>query len=682
MIFVNYLTIVSVSILLFLNSVSVFAVEQAPVEKTPTDKTSAPIIKKSEEFEKPNRVILVIWDGLRPDVINQTNTPNLYKLKTTGSYFDDHHSSFPSITMNNANSFATGSYSGNTGFYGNRIWRTGVTNANSAQLFNVEEYNALQSLDEQTEGKPLMYLDSILQVARKNGLKTAQIGKEGAALIQDSNKATDENIVLTENKIYPDAFLKKLQDKKYILPNKFMLPASKNKDSHIFEKANVSELTALSNTIPLANLADPSKPAQPLETKTNEYLMAIYIREVLNNYKPDISVLWLSEPDSTAHSYGPGTPAYYQALKNQDQLLGSLIFSLGKMNLLKTTNIIVASDHSMSSVSGDLTIFPLRAISNGAIGEINNSGFSTSGSIRVAALLNKAGFNAYDGKGCVYNPGMSGILEDRTLVEKINIDKTGKICNNGPGALYTARSYKLPEKLAQDDVIVTNNGASAYIYVPSKNEEIVKKLVRFFQSRLEFDSIFIDPNYGDLPGTLSLKKVFFYDEVQQRHPDILVSLSYDENQSIGGLKGITYSTSENSRGAHGGLSPIDIHNVLIANGPDFKQQYQDHLPSANVDVPVTIAKLFDLPFENRSGRVLFESLLGSDVNVKDYDVKYQQIQPTRAAKDLSFVRLDSTAQQREYYTDRDKYTLVLNTKELSYKDKKYVYIDSGKATRY
>ncbi len=676
MIFVNYLTIVSILIFIFFNPISTIAAEDMKSSEVPA-------AKKPDEFSKANKVILIVWDGLRPDVITKENTPNLYQLKTSGAYFSDHHSSFPSITMNNANSFATGSYSGSTGFFGNKIWRPDEANIpNSQQPVNVEHYDVLKSLDNQVGGKPLMYLDSILQVAHKNGFKTAQVGKEGSVLIQNGNKDSDNSIILTENKIFPEQFLKKLQAKKYILPDKFMMPGAAGKNSNIFKQAKTVELTGISNIIPLANLSDPSKVSKPLEAQFNEYMLAIYIREVLNNHKPDISILWFSEPDSTSHAYGPGTIPYYQALKKQDQLLGSLIFSLGKLDTLKTTNLIVTSDHSMSSVSGDVNIFPLRQITNGIIGDVNSNGFSTSGSIRIADLLTKAGFSAYDGRGCYYNPGMNGILKDRTLVEKINIDKSGKVCNNGVGALYTSRGYKIPEKLGPEDIIVANNGASAYIYVPSKDENLVKKLVRFFQSRMEFDGIFIDPTYGDLPGTLSLKKVFLYDEVQQRHPDIVVSLTYDDTQSINGLKGITYTTSDNARGGHGSLSPIDLHNVLIAAGPDFKQQYQDYLPTANVDVPVTIAKLFDLPFENRSGRVLYESLMGSEVTPKDYEIKHQQIQPTHSATDLAFVRLDSTGQQREYYVDRDKYTFVLNTKELTYQNKKYTYIDSGKAVRY
>ena len=71
-----------------------------------------------------NRIILFVWDGLRADVISKEHTPNLYKLAKLGTNFTDHHSSYPTVTMNNANSLATGNYSGQTGFYGNRIWRS------------------------------------------------------------------------------------------------------------------------------------------------------------------------------------------------------------------------------------------------------------------------------------------------------------------------------------------------------------------------------------------------------------------------------------------------------------------------------------------------------------------------------------------------------------------------------
>ena len=55
-----------------------------------------------------HRTIIFVWDGLRPDSIDATNTPTLYNLSKNGSYFSDNHSTYPTYTMANGASFATG----------------------------------------------------------------------------------------------------------------------------------------------------------------------------------------------------------------------------------------------------------------------------------------------------------------------------------------------------------------------------------------------------------------------------------------------------------------------------------------------------------------------------------------------------------------------------------------------
>lgn len=68
------------------------------------------------------RTIIMVWDGLRPDDVNATDTPNLYAMRQAGVNFSDNHSTYPTFTMMNAASFATGGFPKNTGFYGNTFW--------------------------------------------------------------------------------------------------------------------------------------------------------------------------------------------------------------------------------------------------------------------------------------------------------------------------------------------------------------------------------------------------------------------------------------------------------------------------------------------------------------------------------------------------------------------------------
>ena len=71
---------------------------------------------------QPTRTIVMVWDGLRPDSVKATDTPNLFALRQAGVNFADNHSTYPTFTMMNGSSFATGSFPKTSGFYGNRFW--------------------------------------------------------------------------------------------------------------------------------------------------------------------------------------------------------------------------------------------------------------------------------------------------------------------------------------------------------------------------------------------------------------------------------------------------------------------------------------------------------------------------------------------------------------------------------
>ncbi|HEV3191999.1 MAG TPA: alkaline phosphatase family protein, partial [Polyangiaceae bacterium] len=69
------------------------------------------------------RVIVFIWDGLRPDSITEQDTPRLAELARAGANFPDHHATYPSFTMVNGSSFVTGGSLETNGFFGNVLWQ-------------------------------------------------------------------------------------------------------------------------------------------------------------------------------------------------------------------------------------------------------------------------------------------------------------------------------------------------------------------------------------------------------------------------------------------------------------------------------------------------------------------------------------------------------------------------------
>jgi hypothetical protein len=73
---------------------------------------------------------------------------------------------------------------------------------------------------------------------------------------------------------------------------------------------------------------------------------------------------------------------------------------------------------------------------------------------------------------------------------------------------------------------------------------------------------------------------------------------------------VTDASSVNRRGDHGSFSPTDVHISLMARGPHFKPALRDPLPSANVDIAPTVARILGFSMPDAQGRVLEEALEG------------------------------------------------------------------------
>jgi predicted AlkP superfamily pyrophosphatase or phosphodiesterase len=623
------------------------------------------------EVNHARHVILFIWDGLRPDALSQERTPHLYAFVKSGVEFTDNHSTYPTFTMMNAASFATGDRAGNTGFFGNTLWHPGIHGADSAgqsvdfaKPIFTEDYKILQDLNQDK----LFFVPTLFTAAHQQHLKTAVVGKTGPAFMQDY---FSQGVVLDEKHVYPLNFAKQLQQDGYVLPKNSPLRFETGELVLSPENGNPTAATDIYyfNDNVTSNPSD--QHGSPYST-ANRYMMKVYLNEILMQQSPRLSVIWMRNPDTTEHTYGPGSPNYLQALHDNDDLLGELIAELKKKKAYTNTDIIIVSDHAHSSVSGPLNQFPLRAIENNKPGAINAKGYSVSGNIRTADLLSQAGFHAYDGDGCQYSPVMSGMKADGSLLYPEQVDKSGKVCGK-KDARYTTPSYKIPQgRLPDDAIIVAANGGSDYFYVPSHNKTVIKKLVRFLQNHSVFDAIFVDSTrYGEVDGTISLAKIGIQN-MKNRSPDVIVGFSYDAEAKINAVPGVEYSDWPNVRGNHGSFSPVDVHNFLAANGPDFRPHFQDHLPTGNLDVAPTIAYLLGLDFKSE-GRVLHEALLSS--KRVDYQVHFTILEAARVAQGVKAYDVFNVPVLAKTYK------AIVYTKMLIDGDKKYLYFDAARGMR-
>ncbi|MFC4453829.1 alkaline phosphatase family protein [Deinococcus sonorensis] len=626
----------------------------------------------------PHRTIIFVWDGMRPDAISQQDTPNLYALRQAGVNFTDNHSTYPTFTMMNAASFATGSFPGTTGFYGNTLWQPGPKGKDASgadvdfqQPAFTEDYAILTDLDAYYKNQ-LMQVGTLFQAAQAKGLKTAAIGKSGPAFLQDYTRG---GLILDERHVYPASLAKGLQQAGIALPK--LTPVA-YADGTVTLGADNGDPTAGKPKVLLADkvTSDPSTATTELNADANSYMMSAYLNYILPTEKPDLSLVWLRSPDSTEHTYGVGTAPFRDALHTQDALLGQLQAKLRALGELDSTNIIVVSDHGHSNVAGDASLFPLRAIAGGAVGAPDQNGYSVSGDVRTADLMTRAGFTAYDGGGCVNDPVLSGIKADGSVVYAPKTDTDGSICGKA-GATYITPSYRVPATVPANAFVIAANGGSDYLYSPAHDPALVAKAVRFLQSREEYGAIFVDDRYGKLPGTFPMSQVRL-ENASGRNPDIMVSFNFNADAKVQGFPGTEYESAQNNRGMHGSFGPTDVHNTLVASGPNFRSGFATTTPSGNVDVAPTVAAIFGVALPKADGRVLLEALKGNEA--LKLSVTARTVAPETAATGLTVAR-PTDPDGKDVNSALSSYTAQLKVKTLIQNGHSYTYFDSAAPVR-
>jgi arylsulfatase A-like enzyme len=134
---------------------------------------------------KAKHIVVIVWDGLRPDSINERDTPTLHKLARDGVFFQNHHAVYLSSTEVNGVAMATGAYPARNGVLANREYRPGI---NPLKRTEIESPDAIRKGDELTGGHYLK-LPTLAELLRKAGLKVAIAGAKPIVTLHDRSHA-------------------------------------------------------------------------------------------------------------------------------------------------------------------------------------------------------------------------------------------------------------------------------------------------------------------------------------------------------------------------------------------------------------------------------------------------------------------------------------------------------------
>lgn len=153
------------------------------------------------------------------------------------------------------------------------------------------------------------------------------------------------------------------------------------------------------------------------------------------------------------------------------------------------------------------------------------------------------------------------------------------------------------------DIVVTEGAVN---FRRPVDDARLGSLVRLLQTRPEVGAIFTAAAsagslLGVVPGTLS------FIAARWQHPRsaaVLVSGNWTDARNAAGVAG---TTTQSGVAGHGTSSPYDIHNTLLAAGPDVRVAATSAVPTSNVDLAPTLLTLVGVPVPpSMTGRAIAE----------------------------------------------------------------------------
>jgi Type I phosphodiesterase / nucleotide pyrophosphatase len=511
--------------------------------------------------------VLMVWDGLRPDLVTEQYTPNLFAMEHAGVEFAHHHAVYPTLTMANAASIATGAPPASSGIYGNKMYLlpalrfvgAGVADPSIAGWIEkpvaLERLRRLAALNgPKAFAGRLLGLETIAQQVRREGGYIALIGKEGPAFLFDDNVTAgsggNDYLFVSDDLIEPASAASRVGR-----PPVLWWDAGKARDGY-FARAAVEE------ALPAAKRA-------------------------IEAGRPALVVFWQHNPDITQHLFGLGTKPAIEALANCDANLRKVRGAIKALGIADRTDLMVVSDHGFATLK--------MRVELGAI--LVKEGLKKSaGSTDVVVARNDASDLIY-----LSSTGFANAAERRMRLQQIvDFAEAQKWC----GPIFSRKSPSRPTRtVPQEDYLGlidgTFNEAAVGLYNPARSPDLVISFLEL-------------PDADNRGLTGSRNPAFELGPYgQQRTPNHSAPLVHP-------VKGVAYadvsSFHTTGMGVHGTAGRRELHNFCAAIGPDFRPHMIDPSPTGNVDIAPTIANMLGLHTTASpggfapAGRVMSEAL--------------------------------------------------------------------------
>ena len=156
------------------------------------------------------------------------------------------------------------------------------------------------------------------------------------------------------------------------------------------------------------------------------------------------------------------------------------------------------------------------------------------------------------------------------------------------------------------DIMLAGNGGSVLFYVIGHDATVTRRLVELLQQS-DFAGVIFSKQ--PMEGTFALEQANIQNTTA---PDVVMAFRWDDSKNQFGVPGMIDADWQRAagEGTHATLSRFDMHNTLIAAGPDFKRDQTDDLASGNVDLAPTILSILRVSAPQKlDGRILSEVMV-------------------------------------------------------------------------
>jgi len=579
-----------------------------------------------------HNVIIFVVDGMRAGSINPTDAPTLYALKSSGVSFANSHSIFPTFTTPNASAIATGHYLGDTGDFSNTVF-SAYPVFNTANFGKptgtitpfLENNQILSDIDDHFASQNYLTEESLLAFARQNGYNTAAVGKVGPIGIQDVTQLNIDHG--TNNFDIPTTVI--IDDLTGVAGGVPLHPqiATALTNSGVGVVTTPRNQPSGTNIVPGTTSANIGQQQYFADSVTKAILPTF-----VNTGKPFVMVYWSRDPDGTQHNQGdslnsltPGIngPTSRAAIKNADNNLKQILNYLASSGLAATTDVFVTADHGFNTISHHEVDASLNTTTSYASGFIYRR---TDSSQEVNTGFTPVGFVAIDLAHMLqlplFDPDSQITVNSTKVYEPVDPSQTHTTVLeqhpvSGDGLIGGTGTIQTPTDAS---VVVAANGGSDLIYLPTGTQTaraaLVTQIVNFLAAQDYTSGLFVDDQYGVVPGALPLSAINLKGSSALPTPAIVINFRTFSTGSTNPLQNsVVFADSglQEGQGMHGSFGRADTFNFMAAIGPDFKSQYVDTAPVSNADVQVTLANILGFNIPNVGGlmgRVATESLLG------------------------------------------------------------------------